>query len=62
MSAFLPDKESDSIIKEPRRMLRERRLAVLNKVKGIRRTLAERTCVTIALLTTVRVYTVCQAI
>lgn len=62
MSAFLPNEESDSVIKEPRRMLRERRLALLNKVKGIRRPLAERTGVTIALLTTVRVHTVCQAI
>jgi len=62
VSAFLPNKESDAIIKEPWRMLRERWLAVLNKVQGVRRTLAERTCVTIALLTTVRVYTVCQAI
>jgi len=43
-------------------MLRERWLAVLDKVKGIRRTLAERTRIAIVLLTAVRVYAVCQAI
>lgn len=62
MSALLPNEESDPIIEEPWRMLREGGLAVLNEVQGIRRALAQRTWETIALLTAVRVYTVCQPI
>lgn len=62
MSTVLANEEFDSIIEESRSVLREERLALLNEVKWIWWALTEGTYITVALLTTIRVYTVGQTI
>lgn len=62
MGAFLANEELDSVVEEPRRMLGERRLALLDEVQGVGGALAEGAGVAAALLAAVGVHTVHQAI
>lgn len=62
MSALLANQKLDPVIKEPGRVLQERRLALLNEVQRIRGPLAKRAGEAITLLTAIRINAVCQTI
>lgn len=62
VSTVLANEEFDSIIEESWGVLREEGLALLNEIKRIWWALTERTYITVALLTTIRVHTVRQTI